>query len=52
MVKQKAQVLSPQQAADLRNIPERMDIRVDWAFKHLFSKKEHLIKNHQGSPGN
>lgn len=29
---------------NLENIPERMDIRVDWAFKHLFSKKQHLIK--------
>ena len=28
----------------LENLPERMDIRVDWAFKHLFSKKKHLIK--------
>lgn len=44
MAKPKTQVLSPRQEADLRNIPERMDIRVDWAFKHLFSKKEHLIK--------
>ena len=28
----------------LENLPERMDIRVDWAFKHFFSKKRHLIK--------
>ena len=32
------------EAALLRNLPERMDIRVDWAFRHLFSKKRHLIK--------
>lgn len=32
------------EAALLRNLPKRMDIRVDWAFKHLFSKKKHLIK--------
>ena len=32
------------EAALLRNLPERMDIRVDWAFRHLFSKKKHLIK--------
>lgn len=28
----------------LRNLPERLDLRVDWAFKHFFGKKEHLIK--------
>ncbi len=28
----------------LKNLPERMDIRVDWAFKHFFGKIKHLIK--------
>ena len=28
----------------LMNLPARMDIRVDWAFKHLFGKKRHLRK--------
>ena len=28
----------------IENIPERMDIRVDWAFNHFFRKKKHLIK--------
>ena len=28
----------------LINVPERMDIRVDWAFRHFFRKKKHLIK--------
>lgn len=29
---------------NMQELPERMDIRVDWAFKHIFSKKHHLIK--------
>jgi predicted transposase/invertase (TIGR01784 family) len=28
----------------LRNLPERLDIRIDWAFRHFFYKKAHLIK--------
>ena len=27
-----------------KQIPERLDIRVDWAFQYFFSEKEHLIK--------
>ena len=27
-----------------RKLTERLDIRVDWAFKYIFSKKRHLIK--------
>jgi predicted transposase/invertase (TIGR01784 family) len=36
--------LTPEQALAIKDIPERLDIRIDWAFKHLFSKKRHLIK--------
>ena len=28
----------------LINVPKRMDIRIDWAFRHIFRKKKHLIK--------
>ena len=44
MGKKKATAITPQQAEAIRNIPERLDIRVDWAFKHFFGKKKHLIK--------
>ena len=27
-----------------QQIPERLDIRVDWAFQYFFSEKQHLIK--------
>lgn len=30
--------------ASSQQIPERLDIRVDWAFQYFFSEKEHLIK--------
>lgn len=30
--------------ASLQQIPERLDIRVDWAFHHFFRKKKHLVK--------
>ena len=30
--------------ASSHQIPERLDIRVDWAFHHFFRKKKHLIK--------
>ena len=28
----------------LKGLPARLDIRVDWAFKHFFAKKKHLQK--------
>ena len=44
MARKKTTAALEREAALLRNLPERMDIRVDWAFKHLFGKKKHLIK--------
>ena len=44
MARKKSTTAKEREAMLLRNLPERMDIRVDWAFKHLFGKKKHLIK--------
>lgn len=43
MSKRKLSQAASQQSL-LEKIPERMDIRIDWAFKHFFGKKKHLIK--------
>ena len=40
----KAPEVSTEQEELLLNVPKRMDIRVDWAFRHFFRKKKHLIK--------
>lgn len=44
MKKNLSSTATAEQEELLRNLPERMDIRVDWAFKHFFRKKKHLIK--------
>ena len=44
MAKRKTTAITPAQAEAIKNLPARLDIRVDWAFKHFFGKKEHLIK--------
>ena len=40
----KAPEASKSQEEILINVPKRLDIRVDWAFRHFFRKKKHLIK--------
>ena len=44
MATKKTAAKTEREAALLKNLPERLDIRVDWAFKHFFGKKKHLIK--------
>ena len=35
---------APAKAIDLSGLPARLDIRVDWAFRHFFANKKHLKK--------
>ena len=44
LTESKNQEYTAEQAEALKNLPARLDIRVDWAFKHFFAKKKHLIK--------
>ena len=51
MGKRKTTAITPQQAEAIKNLPERLDIRVDWAFKHFFGKKKQLLRRSRRLPG-
>ena len=44
MAKKVKSATDEKQEGLLRNLPERMDIRIDWAFRHFFNNEKHLVK--------